>query len=90
MHGEVWERLDDEPYELPQGEPFTLASYVADRLPDAYVEHLAVGYSLVEMPLFLDPDRYVYLPLEATYQAAWRGMPSFWRDVLEERHAGNS
>ena len=64
----------------------TLASYVAEflpNLPKIYVEHLAVGLPLVDMPLFLNPDRYVNLPLEATYAAAYRGMPSFWRNVLE-------
>ena len=34
------------------------------------------------MPLFLTPDRYVQVPLEATYQAAWQNVPEFWRDVL--------
>jgi hypothetical protein len=37
------------------------------------------------MALFLRPDRYVDVPLEATYQEAYTGMPSFWRDVLEGR-----
>ncbi len=37
------------------------------------------------MPLFLNPDRYVNVPLEATYLAAYRGMPAFWREVLEGR-----
>ena len=82
MDGAVWDRLDGEPYLLPPGEPLTLASYVAERLPEVYLEHLAVGSSLIEMPLFLNPDRYINLPLEATYQAAYRGMPAFWRDVL--------
>ena len=40
---------------------------------------------LIDMPLFLDPDRYIYVPLEATYLAAYRGMPAFWREVLEGR-----
>jgi hypothetical protein len=35
------------------------------------------------MPLFLRPDRYVFVPLEPTYQAAYRSMPPFWRNVLE-------
>jgi hypothetical protein len=52
---------------------------------DVYLEHLAVGGVLPEMPLFLRPDRYVNVPLEATYQAAYGGMPAFWRDVLEGR-----
>ena len=30
------------------------------------------------------PDRYVTAPLEATYQDAYRGMPAYWRRVLEE------
>jgi hypothetical protein len=39
------------------------------------------------MPLFLNPDRHVDLPLESTYQAAYHGMPSFWRGVLEGKQA---
>ena len=35
------------------------------------------------MPLFLTPDIYVPIPLEATYGSAWEGFPSFWREVLE-------
>jgi len=90
MHGAIWDRLDDESYLLPPSERLTLASYVAERLPQlpqACVEHLAVGSSLIEMPLFLNPDRYINLPLESTYQAAYCGMPAFWRDVLEGKQA---
>ena len=35
-----------------------------------------------EMPLFLTPEVYVQVPLEATYHAAWEGMPVYWREVL--------
>jgi hypothetical protein len=85
MHAVVSEWLDDEAelYHLPHGEPLTLASYAADRQPKAYFEHMAVGAALPEMPLFLDPERYVQVPLEPTYQAAYRGVPAFWRAVLE-------
>lgn len=83
MHGAIWERFDDEPYLIPPDEPLTLASYVADPQPQAYLEHLEVGAQLIEMPLFLNPDRYINVPLEATYLAAYQGMPAFWRDVLE-------
>ncbi len=85
MHAAIWERFDDEPYVLPSREPLTLASYVAGPRPEAYLEHLAVGSPLAEMPLFLNPDRYINVPLESTYLAAYRGMPAFWRDVLEGR-----
>ncbi len=87
MPGALWERFDDEPYRLPPGEPLTLASYVAGPCPDAYVEHLAAGSPLAEMPLFLNPDYYVNMPLELTYQAAFRGLPAFLREGLEGRSA---
>lgn len=85
MHGVIQQHLNDfeEPYDLPVDEPLTLASYVAGARVDAYLEHVAVGEVLPDMPLFLRPDRYVNLPLEMTYQEAYRGMPAFWRDVLE-------
>jgi len=83
MHARIWERFDDEPYLLPPDQPLTLASYVAPPGLEAYLEHLAVGSPLAEMPLFLNPDRYINVPLEATYQEAYRGIPAFWRNVLE-------
>lgn len=83
MHAVISERFTDELYSLPPGEPLTLASYVGDSTPQAYLEHLAIGTPLVEMPLFLDLDRYINLPLETTYMAAYQGMPEFWREVLE-------
>ena len=38
---------------------------------------------LIDMPLFLEPEIYVNVPLEATYQAAYRGVPQRWKNVLE-------
>ena len=35
------------------------------------------------MPLFLRQQHYIHVPLEATYQAAYRAMPAVWREVLE-------
>ena len=85
MHEAVCHGLEgsDEPYDLPEQSPLTLASYVAGPRIDIHLEHLAPGQPMPDMPLFIRPDRYVYVPLEATYQAAYRGMPEFWRDVLE-------
>jgi hypothetical protein len=78
------------PYVLPTDMPLTLASYVAGLPLEIYLEHLAVGIPLKQMPLFVRPDRYVNVPLEPTYQSTYRGMPAFWRDVLEGPHTGNS
>jgi len=38
---------------------------------------------LIDMPLFLKPETYVRVPLEATYRDAYRGVPRRWREVLE-------
>ena len=48
----------------------------------AYVEPFAVGDTLMAMPLFLTASTYVSVPLEETYQAAYRGVPRRWREVL--------
>lgn len=87
MHDVITQRLEqsDDPYDLPAEAPLTLASYAAGPKVDIYLTHLAVGGDLPEMPLFLRPDRYVYVPLGPTYDSAYQGMPAFWRDVLEGR-----
>jgi hypothetical protein len=87
IHGSIVQTLDqyNEPYVLPAGSPFTMASYVAGRAIEIYLEHLLVGAPLAEMPLFLRADRYVNVPLEPTYQSTYRGVPEFYRDVLEGR-----
>jgi hypothetical protein len=36
-----------------------------------------------ETAVFLRPDRYIKVPLEAAYQTAYADTPPFWRDVLE-------
>jgi hypothetical protein len=85
MHGIIRQRLEqsDQPYDLPADEPLTLASYAAGPHVDVYLEHLAVKDALPDMPLFIRPDRYINVPLESTYEAAYQGMPGFWRQILE-------
>ena len=65
--------------------PLTLVSYAWDGTePEAFIEPVAVGQTLIDMSLFLTANRYVNVPLEPTYQTAYRGMPEFWRHVLEQ------
>jgi hypothetical protein len=85
VHGLLQERLLGEAYELPPGKSLTFASYAAGDDTAAYLDHLAPGDTLPQTPLFLTQERYIPLPLETTYAAAVRGMPSYWRDVLERR-----
>ena len=40
-----------------------------------------------EMPLFLDAETYINVPLEVTYGAAFQDMPVFLREGLEARPA---
>jgi hypothetical protein len=83
IHGAIWMRYDAVEYVVPSEHPLTLASYRAADVVEAFVEHLTVGDALFEMPLFLDEDFYVNIPLEPTYQAAYRGVPEIWRNVVE-------
>ncbi len=83
IHRAIWDEFIDNEFALPPDKPLTLAAYVADKWPEAFVEPTAVGAALPEMPLFLDLDVYIPVPLEITYQAAWEAVPSFWRDVLQ-------
>jgi hypothetical protein len=83
IHGAIWAEIDETPYEAPPDQPLTFVAYSADVPPTAYVQPMRVGDLLGEMPLFLTPERYVEVPLETTYAAAWRGMPQRWRRELE-------
>ena len=37
----------------------------------------------IDMPLFLEDEIYINVPLEATYRAAYRGVPRRWQRVLD-------
>jgi Protein of unknown function (DUF4058) len=82
-HAAIWSEFADAAFELPAGVPLTLAAYSAGPRKRAYIEPTAVGRELIDMPLFLEPEIYINVPLEATYQAAYRGVPRRWRAVLE-------
>ena len=75
IHGAIWEEVTGEEYTAPADKPLTLAAYESALTVRAYVEPVAVGDTLIDMPLFLEPGAHVLVPLEATYQAAWRAVP---------------
>lgn len=83
IHGAIWAEFSDDPFTLSADEPLTLAAYSAGPRKRAYIEPTAVGKKLIDMPLFLEEDIYVNVPLEGTYQAAYRGVPRRWQRVLE-------
>lgn len=83
IHRAIWEEMHDTNFKLPAGKPLTLAAYAAGLVITAYVEPMAVGDVMPDMPLFLEPDRHVLTPLEETYQAAWNDLPEQIRDLFE-------
>lgn len=83
VHPLIWSAFKKVSFQLPAGKPLTLAGYAGGDVPRAFVEPVAVGDPLPEMPLFLTPEEHVKVHLEVTYQAAWAEVPARWRDVLE-------
>ena len=72
IHAAIWEEFGGKPKSPPTGKPLTLVAYDAGPPKEAYIQRLSFGESLIDMPLFLAPGWYVNVPLEATYQSAWR------------------
>jgi hypothetical protein len=83
IHKVIWDRVRDEPFALPPDKPLTLAAYATGTETRAYVEPVAVGDALRDMPIFLTAERYVPCPLEATYQTAWEQFPAPLKGPLE-------
>ncbi|MEO8498497.1 MAG: DUF4058 family protein [Planctomycetota bacterium] len=82
IHGEIWSAMEDDCFQLPDDAPLTLVAYSADDVKQAFIEPVAVGGVLPDMPLFIRPSAYVLVPLEETYQAAFEGVPQVWREQL--------
>jgi hypothetical protein len=85
IHDKIWREVAGRRYTFPAGERLTLAAYESNNgVVRAFVVHAAVGDALPEMPLFLEPDKAVEVPLETTYQMAYAEVPRRWRRVLEK------
>lgn len=83
IHALIWGEVEDASFKLPAGKHLTLVAYECDITTIAYVELMEVGDKIPKMPLFLESDRCVMLPLEATYQTTFGVMPERWRSVLQ-------
>jgi len=81
IHPAIWrERASD--YSLLPDKPLTLVSYVAGAPERAYVQPVAFGEALPDMALFLTEVRYVLVPLELTYLAAFAEVDERWQKIL--------
>ena len=83
IHGEIWQEIAGQEYAAPTDKPLALIAYESGLSVRAYVVPAAVGDVLIDMPLFLEPEQAVQLPLEATYTAAFNEVPRRWRRMLE-------
>lgn len=82
VHKAIWDQFTDDDFTPPPDKPLTAVAYDAGPPQVAYVEPIAVGDALPEMPLFLKPESYVPAPLEAAYQAAWAAFPAALKPLL--------
>lgn len=83
IHNAIWSRVSDDEFAPPPDKPLTVAAYRAAQVREAFVEPVAVGGELPEMPLYFTPGQYVRTPLAATYQSAWEAVPAYWRNAIE-------
>lgn len=83
IHGAVWSELTDDEFQLPAEQPLTLVAYSAGPIRQAFIEPVAVGDILPDMPLFLEPELYVPVPLERSYCDAFDAVPERWQDELQ-------
>jgi hypothetical protein len=83
IHKAIWDEFEEEDFALPADKSLVLAAFDAGPPTVAYVEPVAVGDRLPDMPLFLRPEHYVSTPLEATYAASWRAFPAALKGLLE-------
>ena len=62
-------------------------SFASQKLSE-YVEPIAVGEALPDMPIFLKPDFYVPAPLEESYRTTWDDFfPAPMKGLLEAPNA---
>lgn len=85
IHPVIWDEIAEQPFALPPGKPLTLAAYQCLPTKTAYIEPVAAGGRLPEMPLFLRGEWYVPAPLEETYQSAWDVMPPPIKRLLDHQ-----
>jgi hypothetical protein len=89
IHPEVWGDDDGNTFRFDAAKPLTCAAYVGGGRPQAFVEPVAIGDELPDLPAFLTAVEYVEVPLETTYRSAFGALPEYWRDVLTKT-AGRS
>jgi len=79
----IWDEIEEEEFTFPEGKDRILVSYETGGQRAAYVEPVAVGDELPDMPLFLANGLHIKVPLEPTYRTAWDASPEELRTAVE-------
>jgi hypothetical protein len=82
IHRALLNEIGAEDYVLASARLLTVVAYIGGAVVEAFVEHFAVGEPIPQMPLFLTRENYLYVPLEASYMAAWEDVPTQYQEAL--------
>jgi hypothetical protein len=82
IHPAVWGDDDADTFRFDKRMPLTCVSYIGGPGAQAFVEPVAIGDALPDLPIFLTPFEYVEVPLEKTYMAAFDSLPDYWQEVM--------
>jgi hypothetical protein len=83
IHKAIWDEIMEEEFTFPEGKDRILVSYESGGERTAYIEPVAVGDALPNMPLFLASGLHVKVPLEPTYMSTWSSSPEEMRIAVE-------
>jgi hypothetical protein len=83
IHGAIWDYIAGKDFTPPADKPLTVAAYESDLVTRAYVEPVAVGDPLPDMPLFLEPGEWVPAPLDRSYRTTWETLPLPLKEMIE-------
>jgi hypothetical protein len=84
IHAAIWNELSDESFSPPADKPLTLAAYSAMGDLKAFIEPVAVGDTLPDLPLFIAEGRHVPVPMEKTYSDSWQRTPAVTKQVFSQ------
>lgn len=74
---------DPQGLRLPSDKPMSVFAYECDESVRTYLEPLAFGDAIPDMPVFLYPGMFIEVPLETAYRSAWEAVPVRWQKVIE-------
>ncbi len=82
LGGAIWSALEGDDYPFSQDRPLAADAFRSGDVFDLYANPLAVGGELPDIPLFLDDERYIDLPLSSTYLTAFQSIAGSDRELL--------